>query len=132
MNDWWSGFGSVPSNAVRKTFNPSVVGILNEFFNANPVPTAMQRHQLASHLGLTTRQVQVWFSNKRQRLKRRDATELYSSHVQANPAVAGTAVMPPELPPSRAEGARAGEGMLFFRRRCAVPPSSQIFMAMVP
>lgn len=54
----------------RSTFSPEQLRVLEEAFGANPLPNLATRHALAEELGLTPRTVQVWFQNRRQKVKK--------------------------------------------------------------
>lgn len=54
----------------RSTFSPDQLAVLEETFNANPLPNLALRSALAEDLGLTPRCVQVWFQNRRQKVKK--------------------------------------------------------------
>ena len=45
------------------------VALLEQVFEIEPLPGRATREQLATHFGVTPRQVQVWFQNKRQRVR---------------------------------------------------------------
>jgi hypothetical protein len=51
----------------RKT--PNQIAILESQFAVNPLPDKSVRDRLGLQLGLTTRQVQIWFQNKRAKTK---------------------------------------------------------------
>ena len=55
----------------RWVLNPEDIDLLEQVFEASPFPSRQVRMQLASHLQVRPRQVQVWFQNKRQRVKSR-------------------------------------------------------------
>ena len=44
--------------------------LLLEAFNRNPRPTQDERNELAQIIGLNSRSIQVWFQNRRAKLKR--------------------------------------------------------------
>lgn len=54
----------------RSTFTPEQLHVLEEAFGTNPLPNLATRHALAEELGLTPRTVQVWFQNRRQKMKK--------------------------------------------------------------
>jgi len=45
--------------------------MLEKEFESNPMPNKDVREYLSQHLGLTSRQVQIWFQNKRAKVKNR-------------------------------------------------------------
>jgi len=54
----------------RKRATPEQVFILEQVFDMNPLPTAATKKELAKRIGMSHRQIQVWFQNKRARMKR--------------------------------------------------------------
>lgn len=54
----------------RSTFTPDQLSVLESAFAVNPLPALAMRHSLAEQLGLTPRTVQVWFQNRRQKMKK--------------------------------------------------------------
>jgi len=54
----------------RSTFTPEQLSVLESAFLVNPLPALAMRHSLAEQLGLTPRTVQVWFQNRRQKVKK--------------------------------------------------------------
>ncbi|KAG8460958.1 hypothetical protein KFE25_010709 [Diacronema lutheri] len=67
--------GDTPAAATRRkgrrTFDPNVLALLKEIFAANPSPSAQMQAMIAESLGMTLRSVQIWFQNRRRRLKRK-------------------------------------------------------------
>ena len=53
-----------------KRFRGDTIARLEDAFAMQPLPNTAQRNELALMLGITARQVQVWFQNKRQRTNR--------------------------------------------------------------
>jgi len=51
----------------RTQWSPVQREVLERTFHETPFPTHTARQELASALGVTTRRVQVWFQNQRQR-----------------------------------------------------------------
>lgn len=51
----------------RTRWTPAQREVLERAFDDTPFPTRATRQELASALGVTTRSVQVWFQNQRQR-----------------------------------------------------------------
>ncbi|KAI9223236.1 hypothetical protein BC828DRAFT_275561 [Blastocladiella britannica] len=56
----------------RSVFSPLQIAILTRVLRQDNYPPTQARHALADALGMTRRQVQIWFQNQRQ--KRRNAT----------------------------------------------------------
>lgn len=54
----------------RSTFTPEQLQTLEAAFAVNPLPNLAMRHGLAEQLGLSPRTVQVWFQNRRQKMKK--------------------------------------------------------------
>eukprot|EP00005_Dracoamoeba_jomungandri_P002058 CAMPEP_0174252592 /NCGR_PEP_ID=MMETSP0439-20130205/1995_1 /TAXON_ID=0 /ORGANISM="Stereomyxa ramosa, Strain Chinc5" /LENGTH=549 /DNA_ID=CAMNT_0015333151 /DNA_START=146 /DNA_END=1795 /DNA_ORIENTATION=+ len=61
--------GPQPKRAKRKRKTPEQLAILEKEFKNNPMPNKELRDHLSAHLGLTSRQVQIWFQNKRAKVK---------------------------------------------------------------
>ena len=54
----------------RQRTTPEQLIILEEVFNTNNTPDQQTRQKLADELGMSSRRVQIWFQNKRAKLKR--------------------------------------------------------------
>eukprot|EP00965_Chrysotila_dentata_P257249 6212827-Pleurochrysis_carterae.AAC.1 len=54
---------------VRWNINEEVKATLQEVYNVTPYPSSEARRQLADQFGVSSKQVQVWFRNQRQRDK---------------------------------------------------------------
>jgi hypothetical protein len=59
----------------RRRLAPEETRILNQVFDKNPKPSSQVRAQLAQQLNMTSRAVQIWFQNRRAKLKR-DTAEM--------------------------------------------------------
>lgn len=65
---------------MRKRLNQEATKILMEYFEKTPKPTARQKVALAKKVGITPHSLQIWFQNKRVKL-RKDLCELkYFAH----------------------------------------------------
>lgn len=64
-----SGTKADQKRTKRKRKTPEQLAVLEREFDANPMPNKEVRDQLSSRLGLTSRQVQIWFQNKRAKVK---------------------------------------------------------------
>ncbi|KAJ1629663.1 hypothetical protein T492DRAFT_873011 [Pavlovales sp. CCMP2436] len=64
------GFSGGERTIKRSTFSPEQLSVLEEAFITNPLPNLAARHLLAEELGLTPRTIQVWFQNRRQKVKK--------------------------------------------------------------
>jgi hypothetical protein len=108
------------SKTKRKRKTPEQLSILEREFEANPMPNKEVRDHLSSHLGLTSRQVQIWFQNKRAKVKNaRGGGGSGGSGSQSSPEASprsspplATAPGVPSPPPIFPEG--FSEGQLFF------------------
>jgi hypothetical protein len=58
------------SRKKRRRTSPDELDILENTFKVHPMPNQALRQQLAQKLGMTPRRVQIWFQNKRAKLKR--------------------------------------------------------------
>lgn len=55
----------------RTRFDARQLRVLGEVYDVDPVPSIQVRAMLAASLGVTPRTIQVWFQNKRQRMRRK-------------------------------------------------------------
>ena len=53
----------------RTKISAADLSVLIESFDQEPLPNFEQQQSLAQRLGMTPRSVQIWFQNRRQRLK---------------------------------------------------------------
>jgi len=60
---------SVKTVRHRQNFSWRQMSVLEQVFDTNPLPPPALRTELAHRLGLTPRCVQVWFQNRRQKVK---------------------------------------------------------------
>ena len=61
---------SFPYRRKRQRSSPSQLGILEEHFLLNPTPSHAVRVELALRLNMTPRRIQIWFQNKRAKVRR--------------------------------------------------------------
>lgn len=54
----------------RQRTSPDQLAILEEIFQTDKMPNQQTRVQLADQLGMSSRRVQIWFQNKRAKVKR--------------------------------------------------------------
>ena len=54
---------------MRQSFSDQQINVLERVFKEDPLPRPVIRMQLAVHLGISPRRVQIWFQNRRQRWK---------------------------------------------------------------
>lgn len=54
----------------RQRTNPDQLAILEQIFQTDKMPSQQTRIQLADQLGMSSRRVQIWFQNKRAKVKR--------------------------------------------------------------
>eukprot|EP01087_Luapelamoeba_hula_P000612 TRINITY_DN1045_c0_g1_i1.p1 TRINITY_DN1045_c0_g1~~TRINITY_DN1045_c0_g1_i1.p1 ORF type:complete len:575 (-),score=97.47 TRINITY_DN1045_c0_g1_i1:309-2033(-) len=123
----------------RKRKSPEQLAVLESEFEANPMPNKEIREQLSARLGLTSRQVQIWFQNKRAKVKNthsqsqtnspfsspmsspRNSPLLTSRHAHMVPVYPGTPVSPilstQPRPTSPNDGGRPGSPALFDMTR---------------
>ena len=78
--------GDAPAKSRRTRWTPSeeAKSLLETIFSADSFPTFAVRSQLAEQLGVDTRQIQIWFQNRRQRERQR--TEGKGSDEGSRPA----------------------------------------------
>lgn len=60
---------SSAARSKRKRKTPEQLALLEKEFETNPMPNKDVREHLSQNLGLTSRQVQIWFQNKRAKVK---------------------------------------------------------------
>ena len=60
---------SAPARPKRCKISREQLDVLVKSFEEEPLPNFDQRQAMAKHLGMTPRSVQIWFQNRRQRLK---------------------------------------------------------------
>jgi len=89
--------GGVLPNS-RWVLNPEDAELLDQIFQATPFPSRQVRLQLASRLQVRPRQVQVWFQNKRQRVKSRGETVPLTGGPPPAAAAAAPAALPAAVP----------------------------------
>lgn len=54
----------------RQRTSPDQLAILEQIFQTDKMPSQQTRVQLADQLGMSSRRVQIWFQNKRAKVKR--------------------------------------------------------------
>jgi hypothetical protein len=59
-----------PFRKKRQRSSPEQLQILEDHFIHNPMPSHLTRIELAVRLNMTPRRIQVWFQNKRAKLRR--------------------------------------------------------------
>lgn len=64
----------------RTHLKSSQVAILQESFNANPLPDSSVRSKLARELAVTERTIQIWFQNRRAKARKVDSLGPYPTH----------------------------------------------------
>eukprot|EP01112_Ceratiomyxa_fruticulosa_P022866 TRINITY_DN8514_c0_g1_i1.p1 TRINITY_DN8514_c0_g1~~TRINITY_DN8514_c0_g1_i1.p1 ORF type:complete len:686 (-),score=192.08 TRINITY_DN8514_c0_g1_i1:314-2068(-) len=57
----------------RHRTSPEQLSLLEYVFHTEQMPSQALRQQIAERLGMTSRRVQIWFQNKRAKVKRREA-----------------------------------------------------------
>jgi len=65
--------GGLPDHANKKKrqrTSPDQLAILEQIFQTDKMPSQQTRVQLADQLGMSSRRVQIWFQNKRAKVKR--------------------------------------------------------------
>jgi len=64
------GFPDHGNKKKRQRTNPDQLAILETIFQTDKMPSQQTRIQLADQLGMSSRRVQIWFQNKRAKVKR--------------------------------------------------------------
>lgn len=54
----------------RQRTNPEQLDLLEQMFQTNTMPNQQTRVQLAAELGMSARRIQIWFQNKRAKVRR--------------------------------------------------------------
>jgi hypothetical protein len=60
----------------RKRVNAQQLAVLEEYFAVDPMPNTLVKLKLAETLGMSPKRVQIWFQNKRARLKKGEQKKL--------------------------------------------------------
>ncbi|KAL6078163.1 Short stature homeobox protein 2 [Balamuthia mandrillaris] len=106
--------------ATRKRKTPEQLAILEREFENNPMPNKDVRDTLSSNLGLSSRQIQIWFQNKRAKVK----TTRHQQHPKHQPQ---SHVQQPQQSQSQQPQQASGSGMVASQpSSCSSPaqPSS--------
>jgi len=64
------GFPDHNNKKKRQRTSPDQLAILEQIFQTDKMPSQQTRVQLADQLGMSSRRVQIWFQNKRAKVKR--------------------------------------------------------------
>jgi len=64
------GFPDSHNKKKRQRTSPDQLSILEQIFQTDKMPSQQTRVQLADQLGMSSRRVQIWFQNKRAKVKR--------------------------------------------------------------
>jgi len=64
------GFPDQQNKKKRQRTSPDQLAILDQVFVTDKMPSQQTRIQLADQLGMSSRRVQIWFQNKRAKVKR--------------------------------------------------------------
>ncbi|KAL6041750.1 Short stature homeobox protein 2 [Balamuthia mandrillaris] len=106
--------------ATRKRKTPEQLAILEREFENNPMPNKDVRDTLSSNLGLSSRQIQIWFQNKRAKVK----TTRHQQHQKHQPQ---SHVQQPQQSQQQQPQQASGSGMVASQTStCSSPaqPSS--------
>lgn len=60
---------STPTPRKRTRATPEQLAVLEKTFSTNPTPNSRVREQLANELGMPDRSIQIWFQNRRAKVK---------------------------------------------------------------
>ena len=110
----------------RPTHTPYQKAVMARFYEFNKMPDTEEREALGKALGLTPRAVQVWFQNRRQRLKEAKEAKEARATTQMPQALQGwvpSAVLPPPAAAPSAPTAMAIE---------QTPPSKMLGRPLLP
>ncbi|SCZ90318.1 BZ3500_MvSof-1268-A1-R1_Chr1-3g01913 [Microbotryum saponariae] len=96
----------------RKRIMPEQLEHLCELFDRTDSPTYDMREQVAVKVGMTNREVQVWFQNRRAKVARQQAAEMPPPPPRMEPAKAPSVVKPSPVTSYTSRFAAASEGYL--------------------
>lgn len=83
----------------RRQASSGQVGLLEEVFALEPIPTALTKARLSQLLDMPTKRIQIWFKNKRARQKKgRPRREPFTFHYFASRASANRLASPAKSP----------------------------------
>ncbi|KAG1074672.1 hypothetical protein G6F42_025688 [Rhizopus arrhizus] len=68
-NDKESSVDSTSTPRKRTRATPEQLAVLEKTFNVNPSPNNRVREQLSRELGMSERSIQIWFQNRRAKVK---------------------------------------------------------------
>lgn len=80
----------------RQRTTPEQLGVLEKYFLTDQMPSHQNRIELARKLGMSTRRVQIWFQNKRAKLKRNSSNK--DEDIKISDKVEQEEVIKEELP----------------------------------
>ena len=66
----------------RKRLSSDILDVLHSFFAVNESPTMDERNQLSGQTGVDQRAIQVWFQNRRAKLRRESTSPALFSEPQ--------------------------------------------------
>ncbi|KAL0068701.1 hypothetical protein AAF712_004418 [Marasmius tenuissimus] len=66
----------------KRPFNHAYTPVLERYFDMNPKPSAADQEHLAAKSGMSKRQIEVWFQNRRRRTKAQHAEKGEKYHPQ--------------------------------------------------
>jgi len=103
------GFPDQHNKKKRQRTSPDQLAILEQIFQTDKMPSQQTRVQLADQLGMSSRRVQIWFQNKRAKVKRGTVkSEVSPSSADSNASLSSSSgasepsspVVPDSLPSS--------------------------------
>lgn len=87
----------------RQRTNPDQLAILEQIFQTDKMPNQQTRVQLADQLGMSSRRVQIWFQNKRAKVKRSVSKHDTDCSSPNSLSVSSSSIASPSSPCSPAE-----------------------------
>ncbi|KAF2070865.1 hypothetical protein CYY_007821 [Polysphondylium violaceum] len=70
QNDLSASANDISNKKKRQRTSPEQLAILEQIFETDKMPSQQIRTRLANQLGMSSRRVQIWFQNKRAKVKR--------------------------------------------------------------
>ena len=66
----------------RQRTSPDQLAVLERIFKGNHTPDQETRQRLSKELGMTSRRIQIWFQNKRAKIKKIQQSELKDDSIE--------------------------------------------------